>query len=321
MSGTERIASLEALRVLGLFAVIVIHVQSVGLFGTDDAGAFILSELARFAVPVFFVLSGMFWRPEAINDPIRMGLRLFVRLMSLFALWVLVYLALDHSEVLGPSGFEGTLPHYLAIPVTGGPGYHLWFLPALLMGSVLCWLCLHLRGLRATILIAVLLYAIGLVLGMVLIRAGYRIPDFVYRNGIFEAPLFLMMGYVLQLRRVDIAVPVSLVLILLGAALHVAEGIWRGTYPVSHDYSFGTVAFALGLVTLFLKLKVSDGGWGRHVLGGYVIHMLFILLIAAFLPFSGTAPALVTAAVVFFLSLGASKALKRLSATSRLVSA
>lgn len=315
----ERLSSLEALRVLGLFAVVVIHVNSYGLFGAQGSFTFVTTELARFAVPVFFVLSGMFWRTEAIDRPLDAGIRLFWKLIPLFVIWKIFYLAVDHSELLHDSAFGSSILHYIAMPITGGAGYHLWFLPALLMGSALCWFGLHFLGLRASVTLAVVLYAIGMVPGMVLIRMGYPIPDFVYRNGIFEAPLFLMMGYLLQIRKPVLSISSSAMLIILGGALHVAEGVWRGAYPASHDYSIGTIAFTFGMVALFQQLRVDERGWGRDVLGAYLIHLFLIQIAAALLPFSGPVYALILAVAVCALSLAASRALKLSAHTMRLV--
>lgn len=305
----------------GLFAVVVIHVNSYGLFGSADSLAFVASELARFAVPAFFVLSGMFWRREAIDSPLNASVGLFWKLIPLFVIWKIFYLAVDHSELLHDSTFGSSILHYLAMPVTGGAGYHLWFLPALFTGSVLCWFGLRFLGLRASMAIAIFLYAIGVFVGMVLVRMGYNIPDFIYRNGVFEAPLFLMVGYLLQLRKPAPSLSLSVLLIVLGGSLHVAEGLWRGTYPLSHDYSLGTIPFTLGMVVFFQQLKVGDRGWGRDVLGGYLIHLFLIQIVASLLPFSGPVYALVVAVAVCLLSLAASRLLKLVPHAARLVRA
>lgn len=68
-SSGRRLQSVDAFRVLAILAVMGLHVaqqvDAVGL-GRRLDGATLLDQLERFAVPMFFALSGYFWAAKSL---------------------------------------------------------------------------------------------------------------------------------------------------------------------------------------------------------------------------------------------------------------
>jgi len=310
---------IELLRVIGIFAVVIIHANAVGLFGEWKTTGFVLDELCRFAVPCFFVISGFFWKAEAMERPWRAIGALAAKLLPLYAFWLLFYFAAEFSELFYPRLYGRDFIAAL-VPFSGGPGYHLWFLPALFIGASLCWLSMRYLGAGLTVALCVLLYLAGVVFGTYGGMIGTHLPLVAYRNGIFEAPLFLMSGFLLRRHLSRLTIAQFALLGVAGLAVHLAEGLAVSSSNLGHDYSLGTIAAAIGMTgAAALMSQARDYGWGRDVLGAYLIHLFILKTLAAHLPVSGPLWALSIAAAVAAVSLGLSRLFKQTPVSRRLV--
>lgn len=310
---------IELLRVIGIFAVVIIHANAVGLFGEWKTTGFVLDELCRFAVPCFFVISGFFWKPETFARPWAAIAALAIKLLPLYVFWVLFYFAAEFSEVFYPRLYGRDFIVAL-VPFSGGPGFHLWFLPALFIGASLCLMSLRYLGTGLTAVGCLLLYLAGVIFGTYGDLIGIHLPLVAYRNGIFEAPLFLVAGFLLRSNSARFTTARFALLGAVGLAVHIAEGFAVGSASLGHDYSFGTIAAAIGIVGVATRLShARDYGWGRDVLGAYLIHLFILKTVAAHLPLSGPVWALAIAAAVAAVSLGLSRLFKQTPVSRRLV--
>jgi surface polysaccharide O-acyltransferase-like enzyme len=98
VSHGDRIQSVDTFRVLAIFAVVVIHttpfVRDLRTFGTEWDLALVLNQLARFAVPYFFLISGYFWATKiahasSVRKP---TMAMFKRVAVILFAWSLIYL-------------------------------------------------------------------------------------------------------------------------------------------------------------------------------------------------------------------------------------
>lgn len=310
---------IELLRVIGIFAVVIIHANAVGLFGEWRTTGFVLDELSRFAVPCFFVISGFFWKPETLSRPWPAISAFAMKLLPLYVFWILFYFAAEFSELFYPRLYGRNFIAVLA-PFSGGAGFHLWFIPALFIGTSLCWLSLRYLGVGLTAGIGLLLYLAGVTFGAYGDLIGIHLPLVAYRNGIFEAPLFLISGFLLRSNAARFTTAQFALLGAAGLAVHMGEGFLVSSASLGHDYSFGTIAAAIGIFGVATRLsRARDYGWGRDVLGAYLIHLFILKTVAAHLPVSGPIWALAVAAVVAAVSLGLSRLFKQTPASRRLV--
>lgn len=303
-----RNASLDALRVLSLLGIVSLHVAGGGFAGMKPFG-FVVDELSRFAVPVFFLMSAYFWKDADLASPLRLAGKVARRVMPAFAIILTVTVAL---RLLGGGrpGFELTPTGLLLLLWSGGPAFHLWFLPALVLGSAVVATLMKFIGLRWTIVIALTLYVIGTLIGAYSRPLfGHGFPFWMDRNGLFFAPIFLVAGIVLRQHRGRLAewsIPAIVAVLIAFAALHLAEGYFVvGRYALGHDYSLATLGYALSVAVLFMRIELTNPLWstlGQATFGAYLIHLLVLNVLAAHL--SLARHSLLLIALGFSISLG-----------------
>lgn len=165
--------------------------------GAQPAADFFLTRvLGRTAVPFFFMVTGRF----ALSGP-EAARRFCRKTLLLYGAASALYLPLAWYA----GRFQGLdLGGALKLLVWDGIYYHLWYLPACLMGMGVAW---ALRGLPkgAGLAAASVLYLLGL-LGdaywglteqIPWLEQGYQLGFRVFtytRNGLFMAPFFLLLG-------------------------------------------------------------------------------------------------------------------------------
>lgn len=232
MNSGRKTPLLDACRAWAAVFVLAIHTSPLAAW--TPAGDFFLTRvLARLAVPFFLMASGYFlaqsnWRT----------LGRFVKKNSLlYGGCVLLYLPLNLL-----AGQLDSLAGFLRRLFIDGTFYHLWYFPAVILGAVLAWRLSRLGTIPA-LSIAGILYLIGLG-GDSYYGLATQIPtlDGFYqslfqaasytRNGLFYAPLFLLIGAAGQ--RFPRRASRAGFLLSLGAMT--AEGFWlRGLGVQRHD--------------------------------------------------------------------------------------
>lgn len=300
-----RYPGIEIGRVIGLLGVIIIHAATV--FGPRQDLAFIASELARFSVPLFFMASGFFWKPEHVAHPLPAIRRLAFRVLLPFAVFVVLYLLVDRWSLFYPRSYFGSIRSYLLFPLSGGIGYHLWFLPALFIGTAITLAGIRFLGLHRAFALSALAYLAGCLLFYFSHIAGWRIGEIFYRNGLLFAPLFLMIGHCCRVFDWPRHLPASAAscILAVGAGLHMSEGYFF-SYPSGHDMSLATVPFAFGAFLIFARFSTAPASlanWGRDVFYGYLIHLMALRMIRHALPIEGSLAAMIIVSATFMLSL------------------
>lgn len=189
-------------RLLAAMLVVAIHTSPLGSFSAE--ADFVLTRiLARLAVPFFLMCSGYFLLGEA-GAAGRFG-RFAHKTLLLYAGASLLYLPLNlyagHLQGLGPAD-------WLRLLLFDGTFYHLWYLPAVLLGAGLLLACRRLAwqwqlGLAAALYLLGLLgdSYFGLLRAVPPLQAAYQamFQLFSYtRNGLFYTPLFLLLGALLR---------------------------------------------------------------------------------------------------------------------------
>ena len=178
--------ALDDFRLIAVILVVANHTRSA-----EGQFLWLLTVLRRVAVPYFIMVSGYFLG----RDGWRSAGRFWKKTALLYGTGVLLYLPLNW--------YAGQLtPDFLRQVLFDGSFYHLWYLPALLLGTPVAWLLSRL-GQRKALLTAGGLYLIGLggdsYYGLLPEWAAgfYDIVFRVFtytRNGLFYVPLFLLLG-------------------------------------------------------------------------------------------------------------------------------
>ena len=307
----SRNAAFDALRVLCLFGIITLHVAGGGFAGMKPFG-FVLDELSRFAVPVFFILSAWFWKDGDLDRPWKLISKVALRVLPAFVLWLCIILAVDGLtsadkalRPLAPENIVNTL-------WTGGPAFHLWFLPALVVGTAIVSISAKWLGWTWTAVLAVLLYLTGTAIGgYAHLLHGHGYPFWVDRNGVFFAPVFLVAGVLLRRnadRLATIPLPALTLATLVFACLHLAEGYWIvGRYPMGHDYTISTLFYGISVVLLGSRLPITGDIWstlGRATFVAYLAHTLVLRVLVMNLHLGGNSLVLIAACFVVSLGIG-----------------
>lgn len=235
-------ARIDAFRLVATVLVICIHTSP--LADVSAVGDHILTRaIARIAVPFFFVTSGFFLMPRYGREVGRLSAFL-KKTARIYALAMLLYLPVNVYS--GYFASDALAPKLLQDIVFDGTFYHLWYLPASMLGACVAWFAREKWGTRGALVPCALLYGFGL-LGDSYYGLSARIPflnglytlifqvsDYT-RNGIFFAPIFFILG------------------------AHLAEQ--------KHRLSQGVSAVGFGATLLLLiaeALSVRALGWARH---------------------------------------------------------
>jgi surface polysaccharide O-acyltransferase-like enzyme len=344
-----RLSAVEWLRVAGCVAVIIIHATPFnrgGGLGQAWNAATVANQLARFAVPAFFVLSGYFWAhrtptPRAVRA---VTVPMVGRLLLLFAAWSVVYgLPFDgglfthdvpHAYVDQLARNARWIASHPGTVLLQGTNGHLWFLPALASAITVAAL---LRGAlpapvahRAMAVVALVAWAVALLAGpYARTRWGLHLP-FNPRNGpAFALPCVVAGGLLARGTPSARWVAMGAALLVGGAWLSAAELSWlREAHRVrlTQDYVAGTLAVGVGAAMVALANPrwlhgARVAALGPAVLGIYLVHPMMVDLLQPATrrlpPLPGDAALL---AAVFLLSLGATRLLQRHPRTRWLVS-
>lgn len=209
---------LDIFRMAAAFLVIAIHTAPLDSF-SRNADFLFTGILARVAVPFFFMVTGhfiasrFFNRNETIPGHEPVGSRLTIRPKTLLLPTLkklgLLYMAATilYLPVAVYAGYYDhmTATGFFRMVFFDGTFYHLWYFPASMIGLALLYAMSRFMSLTAATIVSVFLYAIGLS-GDSYFGIASRLPLtahfldgafhlFSYtRNGLFFAPLFLLMG-------------------------------------------------------------------------------------------------------------------------------
>lgn len=184
-------------------AVLIITIHTSPLAGLSETGDFILTRIvARVAVPFFFVTSGFFLISRYHYQTAK--LCAFVKkTLMIYAAAIALYIPVNLYN--GYFKMEYLLPNFIKDIVFDGTLYHLWYLPASVIGGMIAWGLVKKLDYRKAFAVAAALYLIGLfgdsyygVIANVPVCSGFyalifQVSDYT-RNGIFFAPVFFIMG-------------------------------------------------------------------------------------------------------------------------------
>ena len=303
----SRIESIDVFKLLAITAVISIHTVP---FARDSSSldpdvskylAVIINQLARFAVPFFFVISGYFWgaKVKSSDSAASVSISMAKRVFYIFAAWSIVYAfpynlsSIGKYGLLGPfkvtyGHLEDLARHPLTLVMEGTKG-HLWFLIALLCSLGISSFLVGKRHYKTLVALSVILYLIGLLTKAYSdTQFGVHI-DFNTRNGPFFGTVFFVSGYFLsKLTPNPSWFSKGVALLGVGWLLQFSEVSllwkWYGTSPYEQDYVIGTYFMGVGAAVAALSNNAHIGSVvlrdvGRYTLGIYAIHYIFVDLL------------------------------------------
>jgi surface polysaccharide O-acyltransferase-like enzyme len=273
----NRLARMDAFRLLAAFAVIWIHVpRSVDLRWT--------TIFCRFAVPFFAAGVAYFAVTSGLKATGSVRNYLAARCTKLympFLFWTVVYLSMKLLKGLAAGDLENSLPGFEVL-WTGG-AYHFWFIPFAIVISAVGYLigrCLSKSANLEQVLVSCILIVLaGFIANVVWpISSGIAEP-WVYMLDAAPAAIAGMVAAILAQIRMqswvikrDLAT-ISLMWIagILSLALLVVDG-----RNVILETIVGVSFFALALHAHSTRFEAHLAPFGRLATGIYFVHLLFI---------------------------------------------
>lgn len=263
---TERIVRLDYFRIILSLLVITLHVQP--LLGEDSLAGWLVSNgVARIAVPCFFIISGYFIH-QKLEDKKALK-RYLLHILIVYMVWSAIYF---------PIYFQAVAPRSLITFAFMGY-YHLWFLPALILGVlILFFLGKFISNKEIILLSSFVLYLIGYIM---------ETKGMYYRwfcNGVFFGYPFIVIGYYIRGRNiVDTAKPIY-VYILLAIGL---AGLFIQSYLDYEEEIYRNMLASLIFLcpSLFMliarnaKPLPDKGYYAKTASGIYYIHILVLTVI------------------------------------------
>lgn len=276
-------AGVDRFRLVAALLVVAIH--TAPLTSYTIIGDFVLTRIiGRVAVPFFFMTTGYFVlsKPERARGFLVKTSRLY---LICIALYLPVNIYAGHMDGLSISGliisvlFEGTF-------------YHLWYLPAAIIGVCIVAPFIKSNKSHLCAVVVSLLYIVGLLgdsyYGLVenvpALKAVFdpllRVMGGYTRNGIFLAPMYLFLGYVLTKKPAK-RYPAGLGLVI-SLAVMIFEGLMlRKLRFQLHDSMY--ILLPAVMYFLFSLLLAVPGKSGRSLSNFamliYVLHPIMIILV------------------------------------------
>ncbi|PTP91519.1 acyltransferase [Vibrio splendidus] len=294
---SQHIASIELGRVIAILAIIGLHGQMALTYWQIDEVpwiGYVLNQAARFAVPLFFLISGYLIQPKLAASPWETVLNYSKPLLKVWLAWSIICLAMPFNlakvEEFGYLGErEGYWGFLMSTPLNSfleGGLVHLWFIPALVCAVLIIALLIELKLNKLLLPIAIALYGYGVLAGSYATLTGLDAPFFT-RNGPFFGTLMVTLGFLIRQNQWKVSSTKALVLLALGMLIHFSEAAWLTTFDVGfnmNDFLFGTALWGMGVfMWLLANPNMGNYTWVRAIsnrmLGIYVSHLLIIIVL------------------------------------------
>ena len=292
MNHKKTYATLDSFRIISAIFIIAIHTSP--LLSINTTADFVLTRIAaRVAVPFFFIVTGYFMYPH-IEEGDNEYLFHFCKKIGLtYLIAILIYLPLNFYT----GYFKNITINQIGKDIIfDGTFYHLWYLPAVILGVFLMWIFIFKLGLKYTLILSTLLYVIGLggdsYYGLVSkldgIKRFYNILFGIFsytRNGIFFAPMFLTLGAWIHSSKKKINKGQAGIGLFLSAIFLIGEGMVLYHYKFQrHDSMY---LFLIPCMYFLFQVLLAANGKGNKNLRTislimYIIHPWIIVFVRGF---------------------------------------
>mgnify|MGYP001069472052 CR=1 FL=1 len=195
---------LDIFRIFAALLVVAIHTSPLAVI--SEGGDFFLTRiLARVAVPFFLMVTGHFIGAGFLNPSVRSLARFYKFLQKTILLYVFCILLYLPVGIYANHYADMTVGAIFRMIIFDGTFYHLWYFPACILGILLICLLSRFLSLGGMTVVSAVLYLIGL-LGDSYYGLVQKVPalETIYealfhvfsytRNGLFLAPVFLVLG-------------------------------------------------------------------------------------------------------------------------------
>lgn len=315
MENKPTYSGIDQFRVIAALLIVAVHTSP--LLSCGEFPDYVLTRvIARLGVPFFFAATGFFLLAPYAEDK-RQGAQPIIGFVKKTALIYggAIVLYLPVSIYSGYVTSESSLLEIGQLLLVEGTLYHLWYLPAAILGVLVVWVFLRYTSLAKATIISCLLYIVG-VLGdsyygittsLPMLSAAYEdiFAVFSYtRNGLFMAPIFLLVG-VWAARLPKMKRSTAFVSWLVTFVLLLVEGILLyGVQGKQHDSMYLMLPLCvLFLMRWLIAFKDPSSKMLRTIsLVIYLIHPYMIIAVRGFAKISDLAFIMIDNSMVHYLA-------------------
>ena len=292
MTKNESYSGIDYFRFIAALLIVAIHTSPLSSF--NETGNFIFTRIVpRVAVPFFFMTSGFFLISRYTRNAEK--LEAFIKKTTLiYGVAILLYIPINVYN--GYFKMDNLLPNIIKDIVFDGTLYHLWYLPASIIGAAIAWYLVKKLNYPKALMVASVLYLIGLFgdsyYGITekisclnsLYTYIFQVTDYT-RNGIFFAPIFFILGGFIADNRPQITFGKSFLGFAISLALMLGEAMILHHFDLQrHDSMYVFLLpcmYFLFIVILHFKGKrlVSLRTASLII---YIIHPMMIVVIRLF---------------------------------------
>lgn len=287
--------AIDNFRLVAAVLIVAIHTAPLASF-SDTADFLVTYCLGRIGVPFFLMVSGFFVlapyqrNRQSAHGRASQGIWKFLKKTAiLYVIATLLYLPLK----IYSDNIRGDLGGWLKEIFFDGTFYHLWYLPAVILGCLLLVGLLQFCNPAAISILTFVLYVLG-VLGDSYYHLVSQIPfvkaiyDGIFavssytRNGIFFAPIFLWMGVLIANGKVRMERRQAQIGFLISLGGMLLEGLVSYLFEWQKHNSMYILLIPV-MFFLFEWLLASDGveidivrDLSMYI---YILHPLCIVLV------------------------------------------
>jgi len=292
MTKNNNYTGIDYFRFIAALLIIAIHTSPIASF--SETGDYILTRIiARVSVPFFLMTSGFFLISRYTCNAEKLGV--FVKRTALiYGVAILIYIPVNIYN--GYFRMDNLLPNIIKDIVFDGTLYHLWYLPASIIGAVIAWYMVKKLDYPKALAAASVLYLIGLFgdsyYGISekisclnsFYSLVFQVSEYT-RNGIFFAPVFFIFGGLIADHRCKIAFGKSMWGFGISFALMFGEAMILHYFNLQrHDSMYVFLLPCMYfLFNVILHFKGKCLAWLRTLsLIIYIIHPMMIVIIRLF---------------------------------------
>lgn len=285
---------IDLFRIIAVVLVVMNHTYP--LADISESTDFIFTRIiARIAVPFFFMVSGYFVLSSVSgkNKNYKAVFKSVIKLIRLYSIAILIYspIYIYLGYISGNKGILECIKDLLF----NGTFYHLWYLPAAIIGILLVSALLKKLSMLKVFIITILLYIIGL-FGDSYYGVAQQIPivkglyNYIFmffdytRNGMFFAPLFLTLGAMISRQKLKANKEIMMYGFIGSLLLMIIEGLLLNKFQVQRHSSMYILLLPVMyfLFQWILLWKNRAYKKFRNIsMIVYIIHPLMIILVRA----------------------------------------
>lgn len=311
MTKQETYSGIDYFRMIAAVLIVAIHTSPLASFSAT--GDFIFTRIiARVAVPFFLVTSGFFLISRYSYNADK--LRKFIKKTALiYAAAIVIYIPINIYN--GYFSEDNLLPKIIKDIVFDGTLYHLWYLPAAIVGAVIAWYLVKQWAYRKAFAVTLVLYIVGLFgdsyYGIAenipslnsFYHLIFQVSDYT-RNGIFFAPIFFVLGGYISDNKDKLSFKKSIIGFTTCFSLMFAEALTLHRFELQrHDSMY---VFLLPSICFLFYFLMHFKGKNRAQLRTisliiYIIYPFVIVLIRLFAKITHLQNALVENSLIHYL--------------------